>query len=122
MPLNDSSYPSPPGESPAGRRRSSFSWITLLMLVVACALGLSFVPGMRARVDSLLAQAAPPSMNSAVTVWTNKQTGNYYCQGSREYGKGAGSYMQQGEALTAGYQPELSQYCKAITAKGHTGR
>lgn len=91
------------------------------MLGVACVLAISFIPGMKSRVDSLFVQAAPPPMNAAVTVWANKQTGNYYCPDSREYGKGPGSYMKQGEALTAGYQPDLSQYCKPFTSKGHTG-
>lgn len=123
MSPNGSPHPSPPSKSksPADRRRSGPGWLVGLLLVLAGAFAVSFVPGIRGQLNSLIAQPVGPRMNTVVTVWANKQTGNYYCAGSAEYGKGLGSYMKQGQALTAGYQPELSQYCDHAKSEGITG-
>lgn len=122
MPRNDPSYASSSNKAPVGRRRSGFDWLPFLALVLAVVLAVSFVPGIRGQLDSLIAKPVDSRMISTVTVWANKQTGNYYCAGSREYAKGQGRYMKQGEALTAGYQPELGRYCNRVTAARVTER
>lgn len=117
-PNGSAQQPSPSSGSRVGPRRSSFGWLVVFLLVLAGALAASFIPGIRGRLGSLVAQPVGPRMSTGVMVWADRQTGNYYCEGSREYGKGRGSYMKQGEALTAGYQPELNEYCGDVKSKG----
>jgi hypothetical protein len=48
-----------------------------------------------------------------VKVWTDKQSGFYYCPGDRLYGHtSAGAYVSQGEALQEGYTPAMNQPCR----------
>ncbi len=52
-----------------------------------------------------------PIANENVTVWVNKQSGYYYCQGGTLYGSEPGELMSQGAALTSGYRPADGQVC-----------
>ena len=46
-------------------------------------------------------------------VWADKQTGFYYCAGSRFYGHTqSGQYISQGEALQAGYTAAMNEPCR----------
>ena len=84
---------------------------------------MSLVPSIRGTLGSLLmAQPVNQFMNATVIVWANQQTGNYYCEDSWGYGKGRGTFMKQGEALTDGYQPELAQYCKVVNFRSPRGK
>ena len=50
---------------------------------------------------------------NAVSVWTDKQNGFYYCIDSPNFAKlQPGSVETQGEALQRGYQPKLGTYCR----------
>lgn len=54
----------------------------------------------------------PRSVNDPkTTVWVRPSEGSYYCAGSVMYGRGPGRSMEQGRALTLGYQPALGRYC-----------
>lgn len=83
-----------------------------LALVFGFALALVFVPGIRRHLAGLFPSASRPRMNPAVVVWADRMAGNYYCAGSRLYGRQPGTYMKQGQALTFGFQPDLGQYCE----------
>jgi hypothetical protein len=46
-------------------------------------------------------------------VWADKQTGFYYCAGTRLYGRTqSGQYISQGEALQAGYTAAMNKPCR----------
>jgi hypothetical protein len=46
-------------------------------------------------------------------VWADKQTGFYYCAGTRLYGHTqSGQYISQGEALQAGYTAAMNEPCR----------
>jgi hypothetical protein len=48
-----------------------------------------------------------------VKVWTDKQSGFYYCPGDHLYGHtSAGRYVSQGEALQEGYVPAMNEPCQ----------
>jgi hypothetical protein len=58
---------------------------------------------------------APPIEKAQLNlkVWTDKQSGYYYCQGDRFYGRtSAGSYVSQGQALQQGYTPAMNVPCR----------
>lgn len=101
--------------------------IVLLVLAVVLLLVL-LLPGLRNKVMSSLSFRTQTKIQMGVLVWANKDAGYYYCHGSRFYGHGSGKFMNQGDALTQGFQPALKQYCteekgpdsKAVDGK--TGR
>jgi hypothetical protein len=88
-------------------------WLLIGILVLGMAVSaLLFIPGLANHFHGALATVEPPAMNPTVLVWTNRNTGIYYCADSRLYGRAPGEFRKQGEALTAGYQPVFGKYCK----------
>jgi hypothetical protein len=122
MALNGSSYYGPPAdETHKPRVRRDSGKFVFFLLILGVVLAVVLVPGVRGRFEQIFpAVAASPNIHSAVTVWANKDTGIYYCADTEEFGKRPGTFMKQGAALTAGYQPEFEQYCAAPQAKRDT--
>lgn len=52
-----------------------------------------------------------PKAAEAVSVWTKKQAGFYYCEGGTLFGNKPGHLMTQTEALTSGFRPAGGKYC-----------
>lgn len=52
-----------------------------------------------------------PKAAEAVSVWTKKQSGFYYCKGGTLFGSKPGEMMTQAEALMTGYRPADGGYC-----------
>lgn len=83
----------------------------MLLLGIGIVLILLRVPSVNTYLGRLLSHSARPTLDSNTLVWANQSRGVYYCPGSKFYGSGMGTYMRQGNALTAGYQPVLGSYC-----------
>ncbi|HVB33288.1 MAG TPA: hypothetical protein VNJ52_02775 [Patescibacteria group bacterium] len=125
MALHGSSHDPVATGTPKAPRQKQTDWFFLLLLVFGLALLLMLVPGVRGRLTRMFSGSVAARMNPGVVVWVKRQAGTYYCEGTRMYGSAPGSYMEQGEALTEGYQPEFGQYCKETQAKesrGHNGK
>lgn len=111
MARKESPYGFEPAE-PEKRRRAKSSGLEALLLLALLAIVLVLaVPSWRKQVGSIFTVTTQQQIDNGVTVWANQGTGTYSCTGSRFYGHGEGRYMKQGDALTQGYQPELSRYC-----------
>jgi hypothetical protein len=52
-----------------------------------------------------------PKAGEAISVWTKKQSGFYYCQGGTLFGNKPGEMMTQADALMSGFQPAGGEYC-----------
>jgi hypothetical protein len=112
MALNSSSYESmhqDHGSEPT--RKHSSAPAILLFLAFALIVALA-VPNVRARLSKVFPSATPKRVNMGLRVWASKEAGNYYCPGSEFSGRGSGTYLKQGDALTLGYQPALGKYCQ----------
>lgn len=107
---NDPAY-SLPDTTPTPPRHNSTEGLLALLLGIGIILILLRVPGVNTYLRRLLSHSARPRLDSNTLVWANKYRGVYYCPGSKFYGSGLGTYMKQGNALTAGYQPVLGSYC-----------
>lgn len=83
----------------------------LVLLLLAALLVVVLVPSLRKKAMSELSFGTHTKIQMGVQVWANKDAGYYYCYGSRFYGHGSGKFMDQGDALTRGFQPELGKYC-----------
>lgn len=113
----------PPQKKP---KKSSGMLDVLLLAGLVIVILFLLVPSLRERVARIFASKPTQTIATQVTVWASKDSGSYYCHGSRFYGHGSGSYMKQGDALTDGYQPDMGQYCqrpstpdsKDVNAKG----
>jgi hypothetical protein len=97
-------------ETPKPRCRRNAGKFLFLLLVFCLTLGAILVPGFRGHLERIFPHSSSPILKSGVVVWTDKHAGSYYCAGSSLYGKGQGTYMEQGKALTLGYQPALGRY------------
>ncbi len=114
MALHSSSYESMHqdyGSEPPKPRKNS-GGLTLLLVVGFALIAAFFIPSVRARINKFFPSQTPKRVEMGVQVWANKQAGNYYCATSKFFGRGTGSYMRQGDALTLGYQPALGNYCQ----------
>ncbi|MDE3137536.1 MAG: hypothetical protein KGL59_13245 [Acidobacteriota bacterium] len=113
MALNSSSYETmhqDHGEAPKPHRGSGGLAIVLILgigLIAALV-----IPSVRSRIDKFFPSTTPKRVEMGLRVWANKEAGNYSCPGSKFFGRGAGTYMRQGDALTLGYQPALGNYCQ----------
>ena len=114
MALHSSSYESLhqgyDSESPKPRKKSG--GLAIVLIVGFALIAAILIPSVRARVNKFFPTQAQKRVEMGLQVWANKQAGNYYCEGSRFYGRGTGNYMKQGDALTLGYQPALGNYCQ----------
>ena len=125
MALNGSSYRPVMADTRTSRPPKTGGKLALLVFIFACAIPAIFLPRFRHFLQGLFPSAETVRMSPPVVVWANRQTGNYYCEGSRLYGKPPGGYMEQGEALTTGFQPALGRYCQptqsddSIVLSGH---
>ena len=99
-------------EIPKPHRQSTIGSLARLLLALGVVLAVVFVPSIRVHLKTLFPPMTSPKPNPAVVVWAHKQAGNYYCAGSRLYGKQPGNFMKQGDALTLGFQPALGGYCQ----------
>jgi hypothetical protein len=114
MALHSSSYESihqDYGSEPPKPRKSS-GGLTLLLVVAFALIAAFFIPSVRARINKFFPSETAKRVEMGVQVWANKDAGNYYCATSKFFGRGTGSYMRQGDALTLGYQPALGNYCQ----------
>jgi hypothetical protein len=112
MALHSSSYDSLYDERPEPPKPRDSSGVYVILLVVAAALIVALViPSVRARISKFFPSATSKKVAMGAQVWANQQEGSYFCANSRRFGRGAGRYMRQGDALTLGYQPALGQYC-----------
>jgi hypothetical protein len=102
-------------KKPPQKKKSGMLDLLLVAGLVVVVLFL-VVPSLRNRVARIFASKPSQTIATQVTVWASKDAGAYYCDGSRFYGHGSGSYMKQGDALTDGYQPAMGQYCKGSPA------
>lgn len=107
---HDTSYSLPDAE-PAPPGGGGIGVILVLLLLIEVVLVVLSVPSFNGPLRNLFFSSSRPALDPSALVWTNKGTGEYFCPDSTRYGVGAGSYMKQGEALTAGYQPEFGNYC-----------
>jgi hypothetical protein len=107
---HDPSYSLPDGAS-APPRRNGADGILALLVAIEVLLVIVSVPSFNAPFRNLFSRSGRPALDPSALVWANKDSGIYSCPNSPQYGVGAGSYMKQGEALTAGYQPDLGNYC-----------
>ena len=114
MPLQNSSYDTMYDDhgSKAPKPRDNGGFVAILLFVAAALVAALLIPGVRARVSKLFSSDAPKKVEMGARVWADKQAGNYYCADSSFFGRGTGSYMKQGDALTLGYQPALGSYCR----------
>lgn len=126
MALNNGSYDqgySQPNKPP---RRKNNGWAAALLLPAVALLLVTLMPSLRKKVMNEFSPPVQIKVEMGAQVWTNKKTGSYYCRGSMFYGHGPGKFMNQGDALTAGFQPEQGKYCtesqssdaKTVTRKG----
>jgi len=113
MALNNSSYAmyDDHGSKPP-RPQKNGGLVTILLFLATALVAALFIPGVRARVSKLFSSDAPKKVEMGAKVWADKKAGNYYCADSSFFGRGTGSYMKQGDALTLGYQPALGSYCQ----------
>ena len=113
MALQSSSYESmhqDHGQAPKPRQRSG--GLVIVLVIGFALIAAILIPGVRTRMDKFFATSGPKTVNMGLRVWANKEGGNYYCPGSKFFGRGNGTYMKQGDALTLGYQPALGGYCE----------
>jgi hypothetical protein len=114
MALNHSSYDTmydDHGSKPPKPQKNG-GLVTILLFLATALVAALFIPGVRARVSKLFSSDAPKKVEMGAKVWADKKAGNYYCADSSFFGRGTGSYMKQGDALTLGYQPALGSYCQ----------
>lgn len=52
-----------------------------------------------------------PNAAEAISVWTKRDSGFYYCKGGTLFGNKPGEMMTQAEALMSGYRPANRTYC-----------
>lgn len=110
MALNGSSYYQDYSE-PKKPPRKNNGWAAALLVPAAALLVVTLMPGLRKKVMKEFSSPAKIKIEMSAQVWTNKDSGYYYCRGSSFYGHGAGRFMNQGDALTGGFQPALGKYC-----------
>ena len=113
MSLKNSSSYGFPEETPQPSRQNSSEAILMFLLAVGTLLIILQIPGVNEFLLKKSERAGRPAIDQSALVWANKDAGLYYCSGSKLYGSGVGAYMKQGDALTAGYQPVLGNYCNA---------
>lgn len=102
---DDFSEPKKP-QRPENHRMELF-----LIVVLGALIAVIVLPSLRSRAMRAFTVRTQEKIAQDARVWANKGAGYYYCNGSRFYGHGPGSFMKQGDALTLGYQPELGKYC-----------
>jgi hypothetical protein len=114
MALHSSSYESMHQDHGARRpkRGKHTDAVALLMVAALAVIATICIPGVRARVNKFFPSAASKKVEMRIRVWANRQAGNYYCPDSHFFGRGTGTYLSQGDALTLGYQPVLGKYCR----------
>lgn len=113
MALHSSSYESmyeEPGSKPP--KREGAGLVAILLVVAVAVIAVLFIPSLRARINKFFPSHVPKKVVMSAKVWADKQAGSYYCADSKFFGRGAGTYMNQGDALTLGYQPALGDYCQ----------
>lgn len=123
MALDGAATRPPISDAPPAPRKPGYARFAIVLAAFGLALILVARPGIRSKLIKLLPFGTHMQMDTSVVVWANKQSGTYQCPGSAMYAKGAGNYMHQGDALTAGYQPALRGYCdptEGIYSKGVT--
>jgi hypothetical protein len=115
MALQNSSYDETLSASTPTPPKKKDPWILIVILVlVGGALAVMLIPSVSAPFHKAFPTAEHPALNPAVRVWVNQNTGRYYCADSVFYGRAPGEFKEQGDALTAGYQPALGDYCKEL--------
>lgn len=114
MALHGSSYESLHQDygSEAPKPRKGSGGLAIVLIVGFALIAAILIPSVRARVTKLFPTETQKRVEMGLRVWANKKAGSYYCEGSEFYGRGTGTYMRQGDALTLGYQPALGNYCQ----------
>ena len=112
MALHSSSYESLHQDSEPPKPRKTSGGLAMLLVIGFALIAVLLIPSLRSRFDKLFPSQTPKRVEMGVRVWADKQAGNYYCSNSDFFGRGSGSYMRQGDALTLGYQPALGNYCE----------
>jgi hypothetical protein len=117
MALQNSSYDETLSSSTPTPPKKKDPWILIVVLVlVGGALAVMLIPSVSAPFHKAFPTAKHPTLNPAVRVWVNQNTGTYYCADSVFYGRAPGEFKKQGDALTAGYQPALGDYCEGLAS------
>ncbi|HEV2387947.1 MAG TPA: hypothetical protein VGS20_11910 [Candidatus Acidoferrales bacterium] len=114
MALKHESWDEPDWDKPKPPRRNDSLGVVIFLLTAAIIMAAIFVPSLSQPLRKMLQPPSRPKLDVSITVWVQRDAGTYQCSDSRLYGKGDGSYMKQGEALTAGYQPALGDYCNQV--------
>jgi hypothetical protein len=105
----------PEWDKPKPPRRNDTLGVVIFLLTVAIVMAAIFVPSLSQPLRKILEAPSRPNLDASISVWVQRGAGTYLCSDSKLYGKGDGSYRKQGEALTAGYQPALGNYCDHVS-------
>jgi hypothetical protein len=96
------------------RVRSSATFALLLGVPLFIAAAMFYTPltqWVAYNSEHSRARTAPNA--SSARVWVSKQSGFYYCAGTKPYGNvKPGSYMAQTDAIQSGYRPISEQACR----------
>lgn len=109
-----SSYESMREDDATARPKPRKNWMApaILLAVTAALVAVVIDPSLRKQITTFFPAPVSKQIEMEARVWADRQTGSYYCADSRLFGRGAGSYMKQGDALTLGFQPALGKYCQ----------